>query len=33
LSGAPDVTDNEAKAARLKKYAELRWSPATSPAL
>jgi IS605 OrfB family transposase len=33
LSDAPDVTDNEAKAARLKRYAELRWSPATSPAL
>jgi predicted transposase len=30
LSVAPDVTDQEAKAARLKKYAELRWSPATS---
>jgi IS605 OrfB family transposase len=33
LSGAPDVTDDEAKAARLKRYAELRWSPATSPLL
>jgi putative transposase len=33
LSDAPDVTDNEAKAARLQKYAELRWSPATSPLL
>jgi putative transposase len=32
LSDAPDVTDNEAKAARLQKYAELRWSPATNPA-
>ncbi|HLW03141.1 MAG TPA: transposase [Ktedonobacterales bacterium] len=31
LSGAPDVTDGEAKAARLSRYAELRWSPATSP--
>jgi IS605 OrfB family transposase len=31
LSDVPDVTDDEAKAARLKKYAELRWSPATSP--
>jgi putative transposase len=30
LSVAPDVTDGEAKAARLQKYAELRWSPATS---
>ena len=33
LSIAPDVTDNEAKAARLKRYAELRWSPATSSLL
>jgi putative transposase len=33
VSGAPDVTDREAKAARLQRYAELRWSPATSPAL
>jgi putative transposase len=31
LSDAPDVTDREAKAARLQRYAELRWSPATSP--
>jgi putative transposase len=31
LSVAPDVTDHEAKAARLQRYAELRWSPATSP--
>jgi putative transposase len=30
LSLAPDVTDREAKAARLRRYAELRWSPATS---
>ncbi len=30
LSVAPDVTDYEAKAARLSRYAELRWSPATS---
>jgi putative transposase len=30
LSSAPDVTDNEAKAARLLRYAELRWSSATS---
>jgi IS605 OrfB family transposase len=30
LSDAPDVTDTEAKAARLSRYAELRWSPATS---
>jgi putative transposase len=33
LSVAPDVTDNEAKAARLSRYAELRWSPVTSPRL
>ncbi|HEU5380037.1 MAG TPA: transposase [Ktedonobacteraceae bacterium] len=33
LSNAPDVTDDETKAARLQKYAELRWSPATSPLL
>ncbi len=31
LSVAPDVSDGEAKAARLQKYAELRWSPDTSP--
>jgi putative transposase len=30
LSDAPDVTDNEAKAARLARYAELRWSLVTS---
>jgi predicted transposase len=33
LSVAPDVMDDEAKAARLQRYAELRWSPATSPSL
>ena len=33
LSEVPDVTDREAKAARLSRYAELRWSPATSPRL
>jgi IS605 OrfB family transposase len=33
LSDVPDVTDREAKAARLQRYAELRWSLATSPAL
>jgi transposase len=27
LSIAPDTSDNEAKAARLQRYAELRWSP------
>ena len=31
LSVAPDVSDKEAKAARLKRYAELRWSPDASP--
>ena len=31
LSVRPDVSDGEAKAARLKRYAELRWSPDTSP--
>jgi len=30
LSSVPDVTDDEAKAARLKRYAEVRWSSATS---
>ncbi len=30
LSVAPDVSDNETKAARLKRYAELRWSSDTS---
>ncbi len=31
LSDRPDVSDNEAKAARLKRFAELRWSLDTSP--
>jgi putative transposase len=31
LSVSPDVSDRKAKAARLKRYAELRWSPDTSP--
>jgi len=31
LSVAPDVSDAETKAARLRRYAELRWSPDTSP--
>ena len=31
LSVCPHVSDNEAKAARLARYAELRWSPDTSP--
>ena len=30
LSVAPDVMDGEAKAARLHRYAELRWSLVTS---
>ncbi len=30
LSMAPDRSDKEAKAARLKRYAELRWSPVRS---
>jgi predicted transposase len=30
LSVVPDVSDHEAKAARLKRYAEVRWSPDTS---
>ncbi|WP_191300040.1 RNA-guided endonuclease InsQ/TnpB family protein, partial [Deinococcus indicus] len=30
LSCAPDVSDAETKAARLSRYAELRWSPDTS---
>jgi len=33
LSLVPDVSDVEAKAARLSRYAELRWSLDTSPAL
>jgi IS605 OrfB family transposase len=32
LSVCPDVSDDEAKAARLSRYAELRWSLDTSPA-
>ena len=31
LSVRPDVSDDEAKAARLKRYAELRWSSDTTP--
>ncbi|HEX6557113.1 MAG TPA: transposase [Ktedonobacteraceae bacterium] len=30
LSITPDTSDNEAKAARLQRYAELRWSPDAS---
>jgi putative transposase len=33
LSIHPDVSDAEAKAARRQRYAELRWSPDTSPRL
>jgi putative transposase len=33
LSVAPDVSTEEAKAERLRKYAELRWRPETSPVL
>jgi IS605 OrfB family transposase len=33
LSEVPEGSDREAKAARRHRYAELRWSPATSPAL
>jgi putative transposase len=31
LSVVPDASDTEAKAARLQRYAELRWSPEASP--
>jgi len=31
LSVSPDASDKEAKAARLARYAELRWSPDASP--
>ena len=33
LSVSPDVSSEEAKAARLQRYAELRWSSDTSPRL
>jgi putative transposase len=33
LSVRPDVSDHETKAARLKRYADLRWSSDTSPSL
>jgi len=33
LSVRPDVSSEEAKAARRQRYAELRWSPDTSPRL
>jgi putative transposase len=32
LSERPDVSDNEAKAAQRRRYAEVRWSLGTSPA-
>jgi IS605 OrfB family transposase len=31
LSVSPDVSSDEAKAERLQRYSELRWSPDTSP--
>jgi IS605 OrfB family transposase len=31
LSECPDVSDDEAKAAQRRRYAELRWTPDTSP--
>ena len=33
LSTIPDASDREAKAARLQRYAELRWSPDVNPNL
>jgi putative transposase len=33
LSARPDVSDDEAKAAQRRRYAELRWILDTSPAL
>ena len=33
LSTIPDASDNEAKAARLRRYAELRWSPEVTTSL
>ncbi len=33
LSIAPDVSSDEAKAERLRRYSELRWSLDTSPRL
>jgi IS605 OrfB family transposase len=33
LSVVPDASDREAKAARLKRYAELRWSPEVTTSL
>jgi transposase len=33
LSERPDVSDDEAKAERRRRYTELRWSPDTSPTL
>src|SRR5262249_18478247 len=33
LATIPDASDKEAKAARLRRYAELRWSPEVNPCL
>ncbi len=33
VSTIPDAADNEAKAARLQRYAEVRWSPAVTTSL
>ena len=33
LSAIPDASDKEAKAARLQRYAELRWSPEVTTSL
>jgi len=33
LSERPDASDDKAKAAQRRRYAELRWSPDTSPQL
>ena len=33
LSAIPDASDNEAKVARLQRYAELRWSPEVTTSL
>ena len=33
LSTIPDASDREAKAARLQRYAELRWSPEVTTSL
>jgi putative transposase len=33
LSTIPDASDREAKAARLQRFAELRWSPEVTTSL